>query len=262
MRACFRTLSIALLFALSATVGVSVAAPASAGTYLTEEENKMLAMVNDYRAQHGLHALTVNAALQGVARRHTSRMAAEEHLYHNPNLARDADEAIPGWRLIAENVGVGPTTEAVQEAFYKSSKHKANILKSNVNIIGIGAVRAAGGQLYFTQNFADWTPQPTPAPATPKPQPTAEPVAPAPATPTAAQESRARRAESAPQRPAEPSRAQETQETEAVEESTEPAPDTTPNSSDGDGDGSEGPSFLETLLLLMTRLVSRLAFWA
>lgn len=182
---------VCLVASLSAAVATP---PAAAASYLTAEEEQMAGMVNDYRAKHGLAPLEVHAAYRDVARAHSSRMADTNDLHHNPNLAADADRAVPGWRLLGENVGTGASTESVQQGFIDSPRHRDNILTAEYTVLAVGAVRADNGRLYFTQNFADQAappapdptpqpaPDPTPEPAPVEPAPVPEPTDPSPAT--------------------------------------------------------------------------------
>lgn len=122
--------------------------------FLVAEENQMADLVNRHRADHGLGGLDHNHALQIVARRQASRMVAAGYIYHNPDLTKEAEEAVPQWLRVGENVGVGPSVIEVEDAFLASPLHHANIDQPEYNVIGLGAAPGPAGALYFTQNYA------------------------------------------------------------------------------------------------------------
>jgi uncharacterized protein YkwD len=81
--------------------------------------------------------------------------------------------------------------DSVEEAFLNSPHHRENIETARFNIIGLGAMAGNSGEMYFTQNFADWRPRQVvnaaaaPAPAQPA-QPKARVRRPAAAKPAVA----------------------------------------------------------------------------
>lgn len=135
--------------------------------FLTGQENQMTDQLNAHRASHGLRALPPDAALQMVARRQASRMVAAGYIHHNPNLASEASEAVPHWLKVGENVGVGPSVDAVEDAFLNSPPHHHNIDTGDYNLIGLGALPSGDGALYFTQNYARAKSVATASPARP-----------------------------------------------------------------------------------------------
>jgi uncharacterized protein YkwD len=177
---------VALSSALIAVLFVAEAAAAVAEGYLVDQENAMVSLVNQHRSADGLNTLRTDSALQTVARRQADRMAAAGYIYHNPNLAAEAGAAVPSWLRIGENVGVGPSTDAVEDAFLASPHHRENI-EGDYTMIGLGAVGGSGGVLYFTQNFAK-SGAAAPAPSSPAASPAAGSPAPAraPSSPPAA----------------------------------------------------------------------------
>ncbi|MGH9197610.1 MAG: CAP domain-containing protein, partial [Acidimicrobiia bacterium] len=171
--------------------------PASA---LTAEESCFTSKINGARSAAGKPALVTNNDLVAVARRHSQRMANSGSIYHNSNLA---GEAPSGWRSLGENVGVGPSCDAIHNAFMNSASHKANILDSDFNQVGVGVVITGDGTIYVTEVFMEKpisspttttttepkpqttsTPKPKPAAtSSPKPQPVAPPAPPPPPPP-------------------------------------------------------------------------------
>jgi hypothetical protein len=127
---------------------------AMAESWLAAEENQMVQQVNDHRASMGRPALKENAGVKMIARRQAQRMVLAKKIYHNPDLMDEADQAIPDWLLLGENVGVGPTEPEVEAAFLNSPEHRSNIEDADYNIIGIGAMANDDGRMFFTQDFA------------------------------------------------------------------------------------------------------------
>lgn len=159
---------------------------------LSPEESCFTNSINSARANNGRAALSTDGALVTVARRHSQRMADSGTIFHNSNLA---NEAPPGWRSLGENVGTGPTCEAIHNAFMNSAAHKTNILDPDFNFVGVGVVITSGGQIYVTEVFMEKASQPAPntppptssQPPAPKPPALKKPVAPKPTPPPVAE---------------------------------------------------------------------------
>jgi hypothetical protein len=137
---------------------------------------------NAERAALGLGSLAVNQDLVTMARRHSGRMASAGTIFHNTNLAAEAPD---GWRLLGENVGVGPTCEALHQAFMDSVHHRDNIVEPRFNQVGMGVV-LSGTTIYVTEQFmqAGAVPAPTPPPPPPPPPPSPKPPPPPPPSPS------------------------------------------------------------------------------
>jgi hypothetical protein len=106
-------------------------------------------LVNSARAQAGLPALGLTEEANRVATDWAFRMAGEADLHHNPLLSSQLHD----WSLVAENVGVGADSDQLAGAFMASPGHRANILRPEVSVIGLGAVRSSDGRLWVVQVF-------------------------------------------------------------------------------------------------------------
>lgn len=111
-------------------------------------ERRLVALLNDERAERGLHPLRVAGDLRDVARRHSRRMADEGRLYHNP----DYRSEVGGWQRIGENVGTAASAAAAHAAFMGSGGHRENLLAHGFTEVGVG-VEVRGGDLWVTQVF-------------------------------------------------------------------------------------------------------------
>jgi len=120
-------------------------------------EEQILRLLNLARARQGLTSLKLDPKLQDAARQHSGLMAEKNQLSHQigdePVFTRRMESAGAQFSSAGENVAFNQTAEAADEALMKSPPHRANILSSKFNSIGIGVVRK-GGNLWVTEDFA------------------------------------------------------------------------------------------------------------
>lgn len=115
--------------------------------------DRIIADTNAFRKAAGLAPLKQNTAMNTVASNWTKVMASENTRYHNPN----SNKQIPaGWSATGENVANGFTVETVTQAWYDSPGHRANLLNPRFTDIGVGIAYNSNGQLFYTQNFAEY----------------------------------------------------------------------------------------------------------
>lgn len=150
----------------------------------TADAARVISLVNATRASVGAPALVHDAALSRVAQNWAATIAPSGALRHNPNLGSQAG----GWTAMAENLGMGPSVDAVHAQLVGSPNHYANMTDRRFTRAGAG-VAASGGRVYVVQVFMNGAaaspvagaPAPTP-PAPPATRPA--PPAPAPPAPT------------------------------------------------------------------------------
>ena len=189
----------AVLASVAGTV-VAVAPSASAESTSSAFTSRLVTLVNEARAQHGLRALTVASGTTTVAAGWSSHMASTKTLAHNPNLQSQLEShGSPNWTTYGENVGEGPSSSAdnLFTAYMNSPEHRANILGSGYRYIGI-ATSFSGSVAWNTMDFVDqyggttYAPKPrtttttTVHHVTVAPKPAARPAAPKPASRPAA----------------------------------------------------------------------------
>lgn len=172
----FARLGIAFIVAIATLAGLGRAAGANPSA-----EAEFVSRINDLRASKGLGALTPNDALTTVARAWAARMAEAGAISHNGNVGNE----LSGWKMLGENVGVGPDVASLHQAFVDSPKHYENLVEPAFTLVGIGIVEA-NGSLWVTEVFeqpfaAAAAPAPKPAPAAPAPAPAPVPAAATPA---------------------------------------------------------------------------------
>ena len=165
------------------TGGFVVLAPAPAQA--DSNVGGFLAHVNSLRASKGLGPLTMVSDLTSIAEGHSEAMLAKETIFHNPSLA----SVVTNWQTLGENVGMGPTVDALDNAFDNSPEHYANEINATYTQIGIASVTDSRGEIFVTLDFRKpmRPTAATPVPAPPAPVAAPQPVAPipTPATTTA-----------------------------------------------------------------------------
>ncbi|HEY1660711.1 MAG TPA: CAP domain-containing protein [Candidatus Sulfotelmatobacter sp.] len=122
-----------------------------------DSERQLLELVNQARTHVGLPALALDAGLTHAARAHAEAMFTARQLSH-----QFAGEASLAERLAAathtqldqegENVAFDFDAADAQENLMLSPPHRANLLNSTFNVIGLGIVRS-GNRLYIVQDF-------------------------------------------------------------------------------------------------------------
>ncbi|MQB01514.1 MAG: hypothetical protein GEU78_14685 [Actinobacteria bacterium] len=105
---------------------------------------------NTARRARGLGPLKMDIHLGKVARYHTREMTRRNSLYHTSS--RQLSYRVTRWSTLGENVGVGGTVGSLFKAFMNSPAHRANILYSKFNHIGVGTLRKYG-RLWVTVIF-------------------------------------------------------------------------------------------------------------
>lgn len=131
-----------LRVALAVTLALVLTACLTSGQSAVQNE------LNADRRAHGRSALRTHATLNQKAQAWAERLARENRLYHS-NLASGAPSC---WRALGENVGYGSSVASVQDAYMASSGHRANVLKTTWNWVGVGMARN-GNRVFTVQVF-------------------------------------------------------------------------------------------------------------
>ena len=164
-------------FAAAVTLVPALAQSSDAST-----SSSYFSVLNQERASHGVAPLGASDDLVRVAQSWADEMARTGVLRHNPNL----ESEVPNWWSVGENVGVGPDLPDIEQAFWNSPTHRANILDTDYTDVGIGAAYSRNRiwiAVVFRQPWHHITehvthrvvpsarPQPTPQARAPKPAP-------------------------------------------------------------------------------------------
>jgi len=126
---------------------------------VADVQQPAVASVNQYRAQSGLGAVSVDQRLTNAAQSHANDMAARAVMTHTGAGGTSAGDRINaagyGWTTWAENVAAGQTTPGeVMSAWMNSAGHRANILNGNMINIGVAAAVGANGVTYWAMVLA------------------------------------------------------------------------------------------------------------
>jgi uncharacterized protein YkwD len=120
-------------------------------------ERQLFDATNRERLAHGLPALRWNGALAAAARKHAIEMAHKDALSHQfpgePSLPSRVKQAGAHFVWLSENVALGPSPSLIHAEFVKSPPHRANMLDTDMDIMGIGVVER-NGQLFAVEDFS------------------------------------------------------------------------------------------------------------
>jgi uncharacterized protein YkwD len=112
--------------------------------------------VNSDRAANGLGPLSWNPQLGCLAQDHSNTMAQTGNFSHRDLSVTIRQPAYANYASLGENILVGPNTMsggAMEDAWMNSPGHRANILSSNFDSIGIAVGWSPDGRIWATQNF-------------------------------------------------------------------------------------------------------------
>lgn len=123
------------------------------------EERRMVGLVNAERAKTGVRALTIDAKMVVVARKHSQDMFDRRYFSH-----LDPEGHAVDWRLeqggvtfqiAGENLAFAPDVDTAHAGLMASEGHRQNILSPDFGRIGIGIIDSGGWGIMVTQVFAD-----------------------------------------------------------------------------------------------------------
>ena len=121
-------------------------------------ESEVIRLVNVERAKAGVPALTENNELDRIARIKSNDFIEKNYFAHTSPTYGTPFDMLKSFGVTftaaGENIASGQGTAAqVMNTWMNSPGHKANILNSTYNQIGVGAARDNKGTLYWTQLF-------------------------------------------------------------------------------------------------------------
>lgn len=115
---------------------------------LSPDQDQALSAMNRDRATYRLAALPEQSDAQAKAQAWAEKLASENTIYHSTL----TDGIGARWCSIGENVGYGPSIDAIQTGYMNSPGHRANILNNKWNGIGTG-VAYNGPRVFTVQVF-------------------------------------------------------------------------------------------------------------
>lgn len=139
-------------------INIPTTTSTSAQSELSTLETEVIRLVNVERAKAGKPALTSNNELNRVARIKSNDFINNNYFSHNSPTYGSTFEMLRSFGInytaAAENIASGQRSAAeVMNTWMASSGHRANILNSTYNQIGVGVARDGKGNLYWTQMF-------------------------------------------------------------------------------------------------------------
>jgi uncharacterized protein YkwD len=164
-----KTRSLLLLFVLaSITITASSAISQNNGTPNgSPDEQALLQLANQARAQHNLPPLRWDSALAAAARNHLRWVLRNPgellHQYPGePDLVTRGGNAGAHFSTISENLaGHGQTPAELQQTWMNSPVHRANLLDPKLNVVGIAVIENQG-LLFAVEDFGHDVPTLTP----------------------------------------------------------------------------------------------------
>jgi hypothetical protein len=147
---------LAPIFGVICAVLLALSAP-SAQAQESGPARTLFESANHERAAHGIAPLKSSATLAEAARQHAQRMASQDTLSHQlpgeHSMVDRATQAGAHFSSLAENVAEGPSAEGIHRQWMNSPPHRANLLDSQLDSVGI-AVAERSGILFAVEDFS------------------------------------------------------------------------------------------------------------
>ena len=129
------------------------------GTVDAKAEKEMLLLINKERASNGIQSVSLDPALQQVARSHSEDMFRQGYFSHTSLDGRTPflrmEDAGINYQYAGENLALSPTTGLAMKGLMNSPGHRANILNPNFNKVGIGVIDGGLFGKMYSQEFTD-----------------------------------------------------------------------------------------------------------
>ena len=119
-------------------------------TYKADEKG-FVSKMNAERKAKGLGALRLDPELSKASAVHTKEMVKAQLLHHTSTSA--LKRRVTNWNSLGENVGSGGSVDSLHSAFMNSPAHKANIMHSAFNNVGVGVTVESSGRMWVTVIF-------------------------------------------------------------------------------------------------------------
>lgn len=121
--------------------------------------SQVVNLVNSERAAQGLTALQKDSRLTALAQQKAEDMAKNQYFSHTSPTYGSAFDMLKAagysYKTAGENIAMGQKSAAsVMDGWMHSSGHRANILHTSYEKIGVGYAVSADGMPYWVQIFA------------------------------------------------------------------------------------------------------------
>lgn len=149
-------------FTVKKAVGKMPADNSEAAVKADELTEKIFELVNEYRDENGLNALSLDATLCNAAKQRAEEIAGDYSIHHSRPDGRKWYTVLEEYGFVycfaAENIafteGVKNNAEYVMDMWIDSKVHRDNILNEGGSLIGIGWVKK-GNYVYWVQLFGE-----------------------------------------------------------------------------------------------------------
>jgi len=122
-------------------------------------ERRMLADLNATRARSGLSILKMDRKLSEVALAHGIDMVEHSYFDHASRDGQSPFDRMKHDRIAfswaGENIAESPNEATAYAALLQSPEHLQNIMQPHFGKVGIAAVVAPDGQMFFVQDFTN-----------------------------------------------------------------------------------------------------------
>lgn len=161
-----RRVALAIPAALVAALAITVVVPTATATTASSAEASIIAWINDARTSRGLVPFRTDRKLLAISGLRASRMASANRMSHTVggNLSSQITASGLRWYRYGEDIAwstsAWPTSSArsIFRAWMNSSAHRAMILSSRFNYIGVGlAYRSSNRKTFGSAVFAETT---------------------------------------------------------------------------------------------------------
>lgn len=126
---------------------------------ITADEQKMIDLINSERSKNGLASLKPDMSLMKVARIKAEDLSKNQYFSHESPKYGSPFEMMKTfgitYKSAGENIAGNSSVSAAHTALMNSPGHRANILKTNFNTIGIGIYNDARYGKVFAQMFIE-----------------------------------------------------------------------------------------------------------
>lgn len=141
----------------SSTTSGNSSTTTSSGQNVTADQKLAFDLLNADRAKNGLSPLKLNSQLTSLAGNYAQDMINRNYFAHNNPEGQTPFDRMKNagisYTYAGENIAINNNVTAAETAFMNSSGHRANILNTNYNEVGIGVRYNSNGSAYVVQEF-------------------------------------------------------------------------------------------------------------
>ena len=153
----------AAVLALFLVIGIHLLAPAAAaaGLDVPAAEAQFVELINADRLANGVPPLVVDPRLMDVARWRSEDMVARNFFAHDVGgfyvgqvlRERQVSFALAGENLAVNTYDDARTVAMAQTGLMASTSHRANVLRPEFTLVGVGIATGTGNRTVYTQIF-------------------------------------------------------------------------------------------------------------